>query len=213
MRFFVLMFMIGCSIGTAMADKTIFYMSPTRGMYKCLLDESDPAKSKWELVAADAVLIADGGKTPPGTPPVPNPPDEPETDPAIKQITAISWTALSNKEQATAAAAVVDMIGKLNLSETEFAETMHMAIGVADTQLGFAGKLDEWWKLVSKISLDPAKIKAGVSATWDAADLESIQEAVSGGEITGEAINWAKLIEVLKLLASLIDLLKIGGDR
>lgn len=188
------------------AEKSIFYMSPTHGMYRCdIVEGSDPAGWKWTRIAANAILIADGGGPPVPSPPVPGPPEPPTQDPAIKHITAISKAVLRDKEDATIIAAVIDLIVKMNLSEKDFKEAFEIAISMADESLNTEKRLINWTKQTFAVSTDPAKMKAGLVVAFGVE-----QETLNSIE-TGEAIDFAKLIMVLQKIMELIELFKNFG--
>jgi len=206
--------MSGCCGSQCLAQKSIFYMSPAAGMHRCDI-QPDGKPGPWVLLAADAILITDGGKVggapvPPGIPPVPDP-----ADPIVKQIETISRNVLKNKEEATAVAAIVNSIAKLNLSPSDFKESLEMAAPIADASLNTQGRIGEWVHQATLVTVNPQKLIAGVSSAWgiSASTLESIHAAAVDPEsvATGEAINWSQLIQIIMMILELLKNLGIGG--
>lgn len=191
------------------ADRPIFLVTP-QGVWQSTVTEGKPGP--WVAIAADVIVQGFPSGNPPDNPPTPVPPAD---DPIVKQIEAISWIALSGKGQATAVAAIVDSIGKLGLSEKDFKEAMDMAIPIADTSIEADKKLIDWWDQCSKITTDWKKLKAGVSGSWDvdAEAVDAIHAAATnpGAAVTGEAVNWTKLIEIIMMILTLLKNLGIGG--
>lgn len=194
------------------ADRPIFLVTP-QGVWQSTVADGKPGP--WVKISADVIVqgFTNGGP-PDTTPPVPEPPVT--TDPVVTQIAAISKATLRDKDDATAVAAIVDSVAKLNLSAKEFKEAIETTIPIADISLEAEGRLIAWSQQSLAVTSDPAKLKAGLSSAWGVtqATLDSIHAASANPEsaVTGEAINWTQLIEIIQIILALIkNLPGIGG--
>lgn len=193
--------------GSAMADRPIFLVTPT-GVYQSIVDESGKPGA-WTPIAAD--VIVQGFSTGP-TPPPTNPPS---ADPVVLQIATLSKTGLKDKDDATAVAALIDSIAKLNLSQQDFKESLEMAAPIIDSSLGAADRITKWAKAAVLITTDAKKLKAGLADAWgvEQVTLDEIHAAATQPteENTAKAVNWSQLITILQTILTLLKNLGIGA--
>ena len=188
------------------AGRPVILITP-KGVYQSEVTNGVPGP--WVAIAAD-VIVQDlaGGPLPP---PVVTPPAD---DPVVKRIATISKAVLKDKDEATAVASIVDSIGKLGLSDESFKQALEMSAPIADASLGANGRITEWSKQALAVTSDAAKLKSGVSSAFDIqqATLDSIHTAAvnPAAVATGEAINWAQLIQILIMILELLKNLGIG---
>lgn len=193
--------------GSAMADRPIFLVTPT-GVYQSIVDASGKPGA-WTPIAAD--VIVQGFSTGP-TPPPTNPPS---ADPVVLQIATLSKTGLKDRDDATAVAALIDSIAKLNLSQQDFKESLEMAAPIIDSSLGAADRITKWTKAALLITTDPKKLKAGLADAWgvEQVTLDEIHAAATQPteENTAKAVNWSQLITILQTILTLLKNLGIGA--
>lgn len=192
--------------GSAMADRPIFLVTPT-GVYQTIVDSSGKP-GPWVPIAAD--VIVQGFSNQPGPTPIP-----PSTDPLVLQIATLSKTGLKDKDDATAVAALIDSISKLNLSPLDFKESMEMAAPIIDASLGASDRITKWSKAALLITTDPKKLKAGLADAWgvEQATLDEIHAAATepNEANTAKAVNWAQLITIIQTILTLLKNLGIGA--
>lgn len=192
--------------GSAMADRPIFLVTPT-GVYQTIVDSSGKP-GPWTPIAAD--VIVQGFSNNPHTPPIP-----PSTDPVVLQIATLSKTGLKDKDDATAVAALIDSVARLNLSQQDFKESLEMAAPIIDSSLGAADRITTWAKAALLITTDPKKLKAGLADAWgvEQATLDDIHAAATepNEANTAKAVNWAQLITIIQTILTLLKNLGIGA--
>ena len=188
-------------VSACLAGRPVILITP-KGVYQSEVTNGVPGP--WVAIAAD-VIVQDlaGGPLPP-----------PADDPVVKRIATISKAVLKDKDEATAVASIVDSIGKLGLSDESFKQALEMSAPIADASLGANGRITEWSKQALAVTSDAAKLKSGVSSAFDIqqATLDSIHTAAvnPAAVATGEAINWAQLIQILIMILELLKNLGIG---
>ena len=191
-----------------LAERPILLVTPA-GVFQSVVDSSGKP-GPWVPIAAD--VIVQGFTTGTPTPPVPIPPVD---DAVVKQVAAISKAVLRDKEEATAVAAIVDSIGKMNLSPTAFKEAIEMSAPIADASLSANGRITEWAKQAVAVTTDAAKLKAGVLSAFgiQQSTLDSIHDSAVNPEstVTGEAVNWAQIIAIIQMILTLLKNLGIGA--
>lgn len=206
-RLFAILAMLTMAV-PAMADRPIFLVTPT-GVFQSVVDASGKP-GPWVPIAAD--VIVQGFSNQPNPTPTPIPPS---TDPQVLQIATLSKTVLKDKDDATAVAALVDSIAKLNLSPTDFKQSMEMAAPIIDASLGAADRITNWSKAALLITADPTKLKAGLADAWgvEQATLDTIHAAAVNPtpESTERAVNWAQLISIIQTILTLLQNLGIKG--
>lgn len=194
--------------GSAMADRPIFLVTPS-GVYQSIVDKSGKP-GKWEPIAAD--VIVSGFTNQPNPTPAPDPPTQ---DPAVLAIATLSKTDLKDKDDATAVAALIDSIAKLNLSQQDFKESLEMAAPIIDSSLGASNRITNWTKKALLITTDPKKLKAGLADAWgvEQATLDEIHAAATEPTEanTAKAVNWAQLITIIQTILTLLQNLGIGA--
>ena len=188
-------------VSACLAGRPVILITP-KGVYQSEVTNGVPGP--WVAIAAD-VIVQDlaGGPLPP-----------PADDPVVKRIATISKAVLKDKDEATAVASIVDSIGKLGLSDESFKQALEMSAPIADASLGANGRITEWSKQALAVTSNAAKLKSGVSSAFDIqqATLDSIHTAAvnPAAVATGEAINWAQLIQILIMILELLKNLGIG---
>lgn len=192
-----------------LADRPIFLVTPA-GVFQSVVD-STGKPGAWVPIAAD--VIVQGFPTQNPNPPKDPPP--PADDVTVKSIADMSRTTLKDRDDATAVAAIIESIAKLNLSETDFRQSIEMAAPVVDASLGAAGRITDWSKKALLITADPAKLKAGLASAWgvEQSTLDAIHAAATnpGPETTARAINWTLLITIIQTILTLLKNLGIGA--
>lgn len=195
--------------GVCFADRPILLVTPA-GVWMAVVD-STGKPGPWTPFTADVIVSGFGVNTPGGVPPVVIPPVEDET---VKQVAALSKS-LRDKEEATAVAAIVDSVAKLNLSATDFKQALEMSAPIADAALDAGGRITVWVKQATAITTDPTKLKAGLMSAFGMSQetLDSIYSAAATPDAvaTGEAVNWTQLIAIIQMILTLLKNLGIGG--
>ena len=191
------------------ADRPIFLVTPA-GMYQSVVD-STGKPGAWVKISADVIFQG----FPNNTPDNPIPPDNPPTDATVLQIAELSKTTLRNKDDATAVAAIIDSVAKLNLSATDFKQAIEMAAPIVDSSLSAGGRITDWSKKALAITSDPAKLKAGLISAWgvEQSTLDDIHAAATNPtpDNTARAVNWALIITIIQTILTLLKNLGIGG--
>jgi hypothetical protein len=121
---------------------------------------------------------------------------------------------LLTKDSALALSAVIDALIKLKLDDTAFYEALTMAVPIAETSLELDGVLSKWVKATSGISKSPSVLRAGLQSAFDiqSATLDTIHEAAvreAGAALPEEAVDFAKIIEIVQLIIQLLKNLGI----
>lgn len=195
--------------GVCFADRPILLVTPA-GVWMAVVDSAGKP-GPWTPFAADVIVSGFGVNTPGGAPPVVIPPVEDET---VKQVAVVSKS-LRDKDEATAVAAIVDSVAKLNLSAADFKQALEMSAPIADAALGAGGRMTAWVKQATAVTTDPSKLKAGLMSAFGMSQetLDSIHAAAANPEAvaTGEAINWTQLIAIIQMILTLLKNLGIGG--
>ena len=208
LRLLVLMLVGGCCTSTSFADRPIFLVTPG-GVFQSVV-ATNGTPGPWVQIDADVIVsgFTPGKPVPPGDTP-------PTSDPVVAQIAVISKSVLKSKDEATAVAAIIDSVGKLNLSSTAFKEALEMAAPIADASLSAEGRITDWAKQALLVTADAVKLRAGVSSAFgiQQTTLDSIYAAAvdPASVATGEAVNWAQIIAIIQMILTLLKNLGIGA--
>ena len=194
---------------SCLADRPILLVTP-QGIYQAEVTNGVPGP--WRAVEMDVIVRGFDSPTP-GPGPGPTPP--PVDDPIVKQVTEITKATLSSKEEATAAAAIVDSLSKMGLTGADFKRALEMSIPIADSSLKSDGRLVSWSKQVLLVTTDAAKIQAGTKAAFgiSAATIEAISAAAANPEQpiaeTSPAFDFAMIIAIIQAIMALLKQLGI----
>ena len=196
------------AVSVCQADRPIFLVTPA-GVYQSIVD-STGKPGPWVQLSADLIVQGFPDNTP-------DPPPVPPTDSTVLQLATMSKVTLKDKNDAVAVSAIIDSIAKLNLSETDFRQSMEMAVPIMDASLSAGGRLNEWSKKALLITADPAKLKAGLASAFgvEQSTLDDINAAAINptAEATARAVNWALIISIIKTIIELLTNLGIGGGN
>lgn len=159
------------------------------------------------------------GFTPGHGPDVPVP-DPPISDsPAVQQVTAISKATLKDASEATAVYSVVEALKGANLDGKEFADRLSDFAVLIDTQVGAGGRITKWiYQVITATktadgSVSAADLLTGLKRAFpiDKATTEMVvaESAAAPGEVISErAVDFVKLIELIRLILDLIKSFK-----
>lgn len=195
------------TVSVCCADRPIFLVTPG-GVFQTVVD-STGKPGPWVPIAADVIVQGFPTQNP-------NPPKDPppSSDAIVVRVSEMSKTTLKDKDDATAVAAIIESVAKLNLSEADFRQSIEMAAPVVDASLGAAGRITDWSKQALLITADPAKLKAGLFSAWgvEQSTLDTIHAAAinPGPETTAKAVNWTLLITIIQTILTLLKNLGIG---
>jgi len=195
-----------CSI--SMADGIIQIVTP-KGVWQLQMIDNVPGNPT--PVAIDVIVHGfgpGGGGTTPLPPVTPD-----ETDLAVVAVAAASKS-LKDVKEATAIAAIIDSLAKAGVPQKDFKEALELSSKIADTALNAEGRLIAWVKAATAITSDPAKLKAGLILAWNipASAMEAISHAAAqpeGTVITGEALDFEKIIQIIQMILTLLKSLGI----
>lgn len=186
------------------ADRPILLVTPA-GVWQSVVD-STGKPGPWVPFGADVIVQGFGSSPPVVIPPV--------TDEMVIKLAALSRS-LRDKDEATAVAAIVDSVAKLNLSATDFTQALEMSAPIADAALDAGGRITAWVTQATAITTDPAKLKAGLMLAFGVSQetLDTIHTTAANPEAvaTGEAVNWTQIIAIIQMILELLKNLKIGG--
>lgn len=204
MRRALLVLLMAIVPAVAVAARPIIIITP-KGAYQ--IDVVDGVPSAPHAVTLEVDIIVHGFGD--GTVPVPPVVDPPATDPIVQQIATISKATLRDKDEATAVAALINTLAKFNLSGTGLKNALDLSAGVLDSTLDGGGRVISWVSKVTAVTLDPAKLRAGLVSAFglDPSTLETIHQASigeAGAALTGEAVNWEKVIKVIQAVITLL---------
>lgn len=197
------------SSAIAMADGPVLLVTPS-GVFRSEVVNGVPGE--WIPQQIDVIVQGYGpGATPT---PVPKPPVPAPSDPTVQKVAEVS-KALKDAAEATSVAAIIDSLASAGVKEANLKEALDLAAGIADSALKAEGRVIAWVKAATKITADPAKLKAGLSSAWgiQAQTLEVIQQAVASpdGAETAAALDLdaAKIIMIIKTILELLKNLGI----
>ena len=164
--------------------------------------------------AVDFDVIVRGFDTSPG--PTPGDPIPPITDsPAVQAVATISKAVLKDAGEATAVYTVVQALQSAELTGPEFADRLSDFAGLIDTQVGASGRITKWVdQVIAAIKTPDGAVKAadlltGLKRAFPiekaTTDLVSVEAAAAPGTaISEQAIDFVKLIELIRLILDLI---------
>jgi hypothetical protein len=202
----ILLFCVTWSASVFADDRSILLVTP-KGVWQA--DVTDGVPGPFRPAPYD--VIVQGFDTPGGGGDTPAP-KPPESDPIVNAVKAATIATLNGKNEATAAAAIVDALAKNGLSGEPLKEALDLGLKIADTSLKAEGRLIKWGQAVVKITTDPVKISAGASAAFGTttAELQAIHQSVVAGEATAtaEAMDFTQIIQIIMMI---IELLKNLG--
>lgn len=192
--------------GVCVADSRRMILVTPKGVWESVVTDGVPGPL--QPIEAD-VIVQGFGDTPAPNPPKPDPP---VSDPIVQQVATVSKD-LGSKDEATACAALVDSLSRNGLAGEDFKQALTMGAKIADTSLGANGRIETWATKATAITVDAAKLKAGVVQAWglSAASLQSIQHAVENrdADLTGAALDFAGIIAIIKMVIELLQQLGI----
>lgn len=192
-----------CSI--SFADGPVLLVTP-QGVYRSEVVNGVPGE--WVPQQIDVIVQGfSGSPVPPnGQPPVT--PAPAPSDPIVDQIKTVSL-ALKDQREATAVAALVNSLSKMGLTGANFKQAIEMAAPIADTSMQTGGRIAKWAKAATVITTDPVKLIAGLNAAYTVspATLDTIHQAAQaepGAAVSGEALDWAQIIQVIQMVLELL---------
>lgn len=156
----------------------------------------------------------------PGSTPVPPKPDPPVQDsPAVQAVAQISKANLKDASEATAVFAIVEALKGSGLTGKEFAERLTDFAGLIDAQIGAGGRITKWIdQVVAAVktpdgAVNPQDLLDGLrrAFTIDRATAQMVLEesaASPGTAISDRAVDFAKIIELIRLILDLIKAFK-----
>lgn len=197
----------GMAVGAIAEDRPILFVTP-KGVFLSTVTNGVPGP--FVLLQYD-VIVQGGGVASPGPTPTPDPLPN---DPIVAQIKTISITELKDQREATAVAAICNSLAKMGLSGPNFKQALEMAAPIADTSLQAGGRITKWAKAATAVTSDPVKLVAGLTAAFSV--LPSAVDAIHaaavadpGAAVSGEALDWAQITEVIKMILALLKSLGI----
>ena len=198
-----LFFALGSS--AAMADGPILLVTP-QGVYQSVVANGVP--SPWTPHRIDVIVQGFGG----GNTPVPIPPVSTE-DPVVVNVAAVSKF-LKDAKEATAVAAIISSLVKAGVKPADMKEALSLAGNITDTATKADGRIVKWVAAALAITTDAEKLKAGLMLAWSipSSSIEAVYEAAmqpAGTVITGEAVDFAQIIEIIQMIIALLKSLEI----
>lgn len=210
MRYVLMMAVVFMSVPVQARDQPLLIVTP-QGAWKIDMVggvPQPPVQFQDYAIIVQGFGEGDGGG---GDPP------PPVGDPVVKQIAALSVApALQSKAEATAAAAFVNSLSKAGLSGAKLTEAMLMTAGMIDAQLKSGNRIQDWSIAVTKVSSDPAKLIAGLVASWqvDINVLGAIQAGVTGEQLTAAQMDAQEAFDIaaiLQIIMMIIEFLRTIG--
>jgi len=206
LRVFALLFSLLLTASACMADRPILLITPN-GVFQAEVKNGIPGA--WVPLEADVIIQGFNGA--PKTPDAPAPPVD---DAQVQQVVAISKVTLKDKAEAVAVAAIVDSVGKLGLSPESFRQALEMSAPIADASMQAGGRITSWVKQATAVTVDPAKLKAGVMSAFGVlgATLDAIHESATNPAAaqTAESVDFAQIIAIIQMILELLKNLGIG---
>jgi hypothetical protein len=198
---YVLIAAVCCISQLAAADRQVILVTP-KGVFSSVVVDGLPGP--FEPLNADVIVQGftpggGGGETPPK-------PDPDEGDPHVEAVVDASKR-LRDKDEGTAAAALVDALRRNGLTGRDFTEALVMAAKIADTTLGAGGRLKAWAASVTEITDKPGVILAGVTKAWGVSlgTMQDISEAVRDeGADSQAALDFAGIIALIRMVLELL---------
>jgi len=152
----------------------------------------------------------------------PNPPkpDPPVTDsPAVQAVAAISKSTLKDASEATALYAIVEALKSSGLTGAEFGERLSDFAGLIDAQMSAGGRVTKWIDQVKAAvktpdgAINPQDLLDGLKRAFaiDRATVEMVTAeaaAAPGTAISDKAVDFVKIIELIRLILDLIKAFK-----
>lgn len=192
-------------VANVFADTRPILLVTPKGVYQAEVVDGVPGP--WKATDLDVIVqgfsVGGPGPIPPGDDPPVNP------DPVVAQIATFSKTALKDKSEGIAIAALIEALQKANVSSENFKESFDMAISIADTSMKSEGRLIAWKTGALKISQDPAKLKAGLQAAFGVSSV-SLNQIVAaaieepGTVLADEARDFSQIIQMIQMILDLL---------
>ena len=190
------------------ADRPTLIITPS-GVWQIDYDGDTPQAPR----PVDFDVIVRGFNT--GGGPAPQP-DPPSTDsPAVQAVATISKATLKDAAEATAVYAVIEALQGAGLTGPEFAERLSDFAGLIDAQVGASGRITKWIdQVIAATKAADGSVKASDlltglkrAFTIDRAAVALVSAEARdapGTPITEQAVDFVKLIELIRLILDLI---------
>lgn len=192
----------------AFADKPILLVTP-KGVF--LAEVTDGVPGAFAPANFDVIVQGFGGGGGPGSPPV-GPPTPPVSDPTVKAITELAKAMLKNKEEATAVSAMIETLIAAGIKPDELKEAVKAYYGIVDQAINAEGRVIAFLDKLMELTVDPAKIKAGLSVAWavEGSEVNRLREAARAEELYElGAAGVSALMVALQAIFRLLQM--IGG--
>ena len=191
----------GMAVGAMAEDRPVLFVT-NKGAW--LSTPTNGVPGPFVVLPYDVVVQGSGTSTP--VPPVVTPPTP--GDSVVDQIKTISL-ALKDQREAVAVAALVNSLSKMGLTGANFKQALEMAAPIADTSMQTGGRIAKWAKAATAITTDPVKLIAGLNAAYTVspATLDTIHQASlaePGAAVSGEALDWAQIIQIIQMVLELL---------
>lgn len=195
----------GMMVGAFAEDRPIVLVTPS-GVWQSIVTGGVPGP--FVAMPYDVIVQGSGPSASPPVPPVVTPPVTPPGDAVVQQIKTLSL-ALKDQREATAVAALVNSLSKMGLTGANFKQALEMAAPIADTSMQTGGRIAKWAKSATAITTDPVKLIAGLNAAYTVspATLDTIHQAAQaepGAAVSGEALDWAQIIQIIQMVLELL---------
>lgn len=195
------------SVVQAMADGPILLVTP-QGVFQSDVVSNRPGP--WKPVSIDVIVqgFTPGG----GGPPVVIPPGN--SDPVVQKVADLSKAILRDKEEGTAVASIIDALAKSGLSGSSLEDALTLSAPLADSSMKADGRIVRWVKDALSVTTDPAKLSAGVRASFGIQSATTdmiIAQATraEGAAVAEEAIPFAMIIQLITMIIDLLTKLGI----
>ena len=208
-RFLPLILLLCFCTKSQSADRPTLIITPS-GVWQIDYDGDTPRAPR----PVDYDVIVRGFSTSPG--PTPGDPVPPSTDsPAVQAVATISKATLKDAAEATAVYAVIEALQGAGLTGPEFAERLSDFAGLIDTQVGASGRITKWIdQVIAATKAADGSVKAADLLTGLKRAFTIDRSAVAlvsaeardapGTPITEQAVDFVKLIELIRLILDLI---------
>lgn len=195
----------GMMVGAFAEDRPIVLVTPS-GVWQSIVTGGVPGP--FVAMPYDVIVQGSGPSASPPVPPVVTPPVTPPGDAVVQQIKTLSL-ALKDQREATAVAALVNSLSKMGLTGANFKQALEMAAPIADTSMQTGGRIAKWAKSATAITTDPVRLIAGLNAAYTVspATLDTIHQAAQaepGAAVSGEALDWAQIIQIIQMVLELL---------
>lgn len=211
-RLIALLMVLVCCLPVSGSDRPTLIITPG-GVWQIDYEGDVPQAPR----PVDYDVIVRGFDTGAPTPPKGDPPVQ--DSPAVQAVAAISKATLKDASEATAVYAIVEALKRSGLTGVEFSERLSDFAGLIDTQVGASGRITKWIdqvKTAAKTSdggLNPQDLLDGLKRAFpiDRATVAMVtaeSAAAPGTPIADQAVDFAKIIELIRLILDLIKAFK-----